>query len=492
MAATFRSVYPATGQHSSQEFVIAQELDVDQACERAARAARQYAATPGKQRAEFLSAIAGEIAAISEKIVQAASEETGLGVSPRLTSELDRTVFTLRMFADLIKDTSWKRNITMDAQEGSRPGFASTVVPLGPVAVFGASNFPLAYSTAGGDTASALAAGCPVVVKGHALHPETGLLVARAVDLAAEKTGMPTGVFSYIVSGGELDHAVGARLVQHPAIAAVGFTGSFAGGMALTRLAAARSIPIPVFAEMGSCNPIFILTSCEKPDETGGAIAASMLNSNGQMCTSPGLIFVVSNEEGNSAGDRAVLAMAGAIYSSSAQTMLSESIRSAYRKRVYECKQCDGVEVIARGSVSDGAGTYEHAVLLRCDLATFKRNITLREECFGPCAIVVACKDEKEMLDIAGQLPGCLAASVFGQGEAMARCVDEVKFIAGRIICNGVTTGVQVVPAMVHGGPFPATNQPQTTAVGARAIERWCRSVCVQNGPDSLVSAITF
>jgi alpha-ketoglutaric semialdehyde dehydrogenase len=487
---TFSSFHPATGTVPPQEFSATELGEVDKMCDDAGRVFREYARTKGALRAGFLREVSVQLEKKCDEILAAASAETGLDAQPRLSGELTRTVRTLRTFADLVDDShgerageqGWQRLTTIAGdpmrQPLPLPSLASKLIPLGPVAVFGASNFPLAYSVAGGDTASALAAGCPVLVKGHSLHPHTGRLVADIVHNAAHACGIPHGVFDYIVSGGEHDHAIGASLVQHPAIAAVGFTGSAAGGAALAKLTARRPVPIPVFAEMGSCNPIFILQSCEDPAAAGRAIAASLLHSHGQMCTTPGVIFVSEGPHAHSF----VQALTQVVSESVAKPMLGVKIRENFRARLFACAENSGVETLARSThISSDSGLTQAAVLLTCPLAVFQRYITLQEECFGPGALVVVCPGEAQMFAAIAALPGCLVGSVWGQGAPLQKFAEELTLRAGRVVCNGVPTGVEVSAAMVHGGPFPATNQSSTTAVGARAIERWCRPVCVQN-----------
>ncbi len=481
---TFTATSPATGRPLEQPFLAATPEQVDAACRRAA-AAFDHGADDAC-RAALLREAASGILELGDRLLQTASSETGLSI-PRLAGERDRTVFTLRMFADLAESGSWRREFVDPAQPNRtplpKPSLRRFLLPLGPAAVFGASNFPLAYSTAGGDTASALAAGCPVVVKGHALHPATGALVARVVDEAVTKVGAHPGMFTLLPAGGDRDHAVGAELVAHPAIRAAGFTGSHGGGMALHRMAQARPEPIPVFAEMGSVNPVFVLPCAAATD--GATIAerlfASVSNSCGQMCTCPGLVFVPAGSSST-----LVERFAAMVAESVAQPMLSQGMRQAFRGRIEACRAVGGVEVMASGREGVGDGFLQPVLLLRTDLATFASHPTLRDECFGPSTIIVACDGVEAMLGAAGSLPGSLAASIFHAcgDEADGRRLERALLRrVGRLVHNGVPTGVEVSPAMVHGGPYPATNQPHTTAVGAMAIERWCRPVCVQNHP---------
>jgi len=492
--ATFRCVSPFTGQPIAREHRIAPPDEVDSVCLAAAEAFEWLWAQPRGRRVALLRGIADSIAALGESLLTIASEETGLSV-PRLAGERDRTIFTLRMFADAVADGSCFRPAFDAANPGRaalpKPDLRRVLVPLGPVAVFGASNFPLAYSTAGGDTASALAAGCPVVVKGHPLHPGTGEMVAAAVGEAVRSAGCHHGVFAYLPcgGGGERELAIGQELVTHPAIAAVGFTGSFKGGMALHKLAGARASPIPVFAEMGSINPVFILPDALARE--GAAIAqklfGSFTNSNGQMCTKPGLVIV----QGGPGAEAFAEVLAALVNSAPAQTMLSDRIRSSFLSRLHDVGEVPGVDAVARSRPSPDSGIYQPAILLRTAAATLSRFPTLHDECFGPAMILVVCRDAEEMQRAAANMPGALAAAIFAaeSDHAVAQPLTAALVRrVGRLVFNGLTTGVEVSPAMVHGGPYPATNQPHTTAVGIMALERWCRPVCYQNAPEGLLA----
>jgi NADP-dependent aldehyde dehydrogenase len=388
------------------------------------------------------------------------------------------------MFANVVREGSWI-DAAIDRADPARsplpkPDLRRMLRPLGPVAVFGASNFPLAYSVAGGDTASALAAGCPVVVKGHPAHPGTGEMVAAAVSRAVAKVGLHPGTFSFLHSGGERDLAVGTELVSHPAIKAVGFTGSPVGGMALVRLAASRSDPIPVFAEMGSVNPVVILPGAlaANPADLAGKLAASATASYGQMCTCPGLIFAVQSP----AFDALKVALSAAFAAAKPAPMLSPRVRDGYLRRLGDNAHTSGVEILA------GSESQASPALLAVDAATFIASPGLHEECFGPAAILVACRSVAEMLEAAAHIPGSLTATLWADAsDDASRFVDLLTQRAGRFIVNGVPTGVEVSPAMVHSGPMPACNRPDTTAVGPQAIRRWCRPVCYQNVPQYLL-----
>jgi NADP-dependent aldehyde dehydrogenase len=487
-ASTFRPSTPATGQPTVREYRIAQADEVDTTCLKAAEAFDWLCQAPAAARSSLLRAIAQEISDLGDSLISLASEETGL-TSPRLAGERDRTVFTLRSFADAVDAGTWSRRCDdaamPDRKPLPKPSLRRELVPLGPVAVFGASNFPLAYSTAGGDTASALAAGCPVVVKGHALHPGTGEMVAAAIGRAIESTGAHHAVFGYLGAGGDRDHHIGAELVTHEAIKAVGFTGSFKGGMALHRLCQGRPEPIAVFAEMGSINPIFVLPAAasSQAESIADKLFASLSNSNGQMCTCPGLVFVVRGEQ----AEKLIGRLAKLTEEAPSQTMLSARMQAAFLARIHECAQVPGVDIIARAKRAPEMGVYQPLVVMRTTASTLARFETLHEECFGPSTIVVVCDDEAQMLHAAAKIPGSLAAAIFCDDPADTSVARKLAAVltrrVGRLVFQGVTTGVEVSPAMVHGGPFPATNQPHSTAVGTMAMERWCRPVCVQNAP---------
>ncbi|TSA39600.1 aldehyde dehydrogenase (NADP(+)) [bacterium] len=495
---SFTSIEPATGLQSTASFLAASHADVDQAASHAWHAFEEVSARTSKERAGLLLMAADEIVALGDDLVMTASRETGLPF-PRVASERDRTVFQLRMFADITREGSWVEAI-IDHGDPSRtpmpkPDLRRMLMPLGPVAVFGASNFPLAYSTAGGDTASALAAGCPVVVKGHPSHPATGEMVARALSKAVARTGFPAGMFSYLAAGGERDFAVGQELVRHPAIRGVGFTGSTTGGMALIALANARHDPIPVFAEMGSANPVFVLPGALAAD--GPAIVerlvASVTASSGQMCTCPGLVFAIRGEP----MERFVAAMCAAFAKLPPMVMLSTRIREAFFRRLGEVAGIVAVDTLVgtpQRAIGGALPITATPALLRTTLDVFGSHPTLADECFGPAAIVVECANESELADATARVRGSLTGSMWftpaesasplaiGLRERLARKV-------GRLICNGVPTGVEVTGAMVHSGPYPSCNRPDSSAVGHTAIRRWCRPVCFQNTTQDLLPA---
>ncbi len=488
----FQAQNPTTGESIPVSFTSASRDDVDAAARAAAAAFPLVLERTPKDRAALLDAIAAQIVALDLSLITLAGQETGLPAA-RLTSERDRTVNQLRMFAELVREGSWVR-ASIDRGDANRrpiakPDLRKMLRPLGPIAVFGASNFPLAYSTAGGDTASALAAGCPVIVKGHPAHPGTGELVARAVVAAVRETNFPSGTFSFLHAGGSRAMEVGQELVTHALVRGVGFTGSFQGGMALARLAAAREIPIPVFAEMGSVNPVFLLPQALDSSAASIAdrLAASMTSSCGQMCTCPGLFFAAKGR----GQEEFTRALHEALNRTEPQPMLTRGIRDTFDARIHDLAQAGASLIAGKELTGPSTGPVRRApVLLRCSFATFHANPTLREECFGPGAVLVLCDSTDQLDEAAALIPGSLTASIFaGQLDAgIAKSLQRIlEPRVGRLIYNGVPTGVEVNRSMVHGGPFPATNMPHSTAVGAHAIERWCRPICFQNTPDMLL-----
>lgn len=498
-AGGFRAVDPRSGEEVSPVFGCAVREWIDLAAEAAWGAFESYGELGGPARGALLEAIAEELDAAHDRIIERGVMETGL-TGARLGGEFKRMVSTLRSLARAVREGSWVRpsidHPVEGAAQGTIPGhdIRRVVVPLGPVAVFGASNFPLAYGVAGGDTASALAAGCPVIVKGHPAHPGTGEIMARAVVRAVERIGVDAGVFSYMHAGGEGEMGVGRALVEHPRVAAVGFTGSFKGGMALAAIAAGRERPIPVFAEMGSTNPVYVLpgAAAERGAAIGETLASSILESSGQQCTCPGIIFVVDGAPG--VGELTA-ALASRLEAARENVMLTRRVRDGYRGRVAACIEVEGVGCsaslrgFARGPVAATGPVVAPAGVMETTLGVLLGSGVLREEVFGPAALVVRCAGVEEMRAAVGGMPGSLTASVFaGAAEtALARRMLPWLFRgAGRVIYNGVPTGVRVAPSMVHAGPFPATNRPEATAVGPMAMERWVRPVCLQNLPETL------
>jgi NADP-dependent aldehyde dehydrogenase len=479
---TFRAEDAASGQPLEPAFHEAVQADIDAACEAAAAAADEWRDLPLEQRAAFLEAVAAELDATVDAFVERAPRETGLPEA-RIRGELARTTGQLRLFAQVVRSGDFL-GVRIDTADADRkpvpkPDLRHYRIPLGPVAVFGASNFPLAFSTAGGDTASAWAAGCPVVVKGHPAHPGTSALAAAAIERAVARTQMPEGVFS-LVQG--RSNAVGAALVQHPAIRAVGFTGSHAGGMALTRLAAERPVPIPVYAEMGSVNPLFLLPGAlaEDPETLANGFVGSLTLGCGQFCTNPGIIVAVRGE----ALEQFLGATAKAVAEVAPGVMLHSGILKAYEQGRQRLASVEGVTEVGASSRADSRAV---AAVYRTTAAVFRANPDLAQEVFGPTSLIVEVDDRADMLGVAEAMAGQLTATVHGTPAELTRqtgLLRTLERIAGRVLFNGFPTGVEVSHAMVHGGPYPATSDSRSTSVGTLAIDRFLRPVCYQNFPS--------
>lgn len=481
--AVFKATNPSTGQTIEPEFVSATAGDVDRAARIAAAAFVETAHRRGNERGELLRRIAANLESRGEALVQRAHLETALPQA-RLQGELGRTTGQLRMFAALVEDGSWV-DARIDRGDPSRkpapkPDLRSMLRPLGPVAVFGASNFPLAFSVAGGDTVSAFAAGCPVIAKAHPAHPGTSELAGLAIADAVRELGWAEGTFSLLFDAGV---EVGVDLVRHPAIKAVGFTGSRRGGLALMEIASKRAEPIPVYAEMGSINPVFILPDAMRTrgGEIAAALQASVTLGVGQFCTNPGLVITESGSAVSSFVDELHERMAA----TPAGTMLTAGICRAYRGGVARLAGVSGVE--QRLSVpADSDGT-AGAALFFTNAETFLRERGLMDEVFGPSTVIVEATREK-LLDLARALEGQLTVTIHAADGELASYQDLLAILetkAGRLVFNGFPTGVEVSKAMVHGGPFPATSDGRSTSVGTRAIERFTRAVCYQDFPDA-------
>jgi NADP-dependent aldehyde dehydrogenase len=482
----FRSVVAATGEFHGEPIPVSTEADVAAACAAAAEAFDVYRATDRETRAAFLERIAEEILAIGEPLIEAYVAESGLPRG-RGEGERGRTVGQLRLFADVVRKGQWQQlridPAMPDRAPLPRPDLRLRMIPVGPVAVFGASNFPLAFSTAGGDTASALAAGCPVVVKGHPAHPITGSLVAAAITKAVRDAGLPAGVFGHLVGP---SNELGAALVQDPRIMAVGFTGSRAGGLALVKLAQAREVPIPVYAEMSSINPVVLLPEALKArgEALGEAFVGSLTMGAGQFCTNPGLILAIDGE----GLDAFSAAAATGVGAAKRQTMLSSNIASAYAKGVEALASLPGVQKLAEGEI--GSTTCGGAVLFSTTAEKFLADKALGNEVFGASSVIVRCKDESELLQVLEGLEGQLTATLHmdaADEAAAAKVLPVLERKVGRILANGWPTGVEVSHAMVHGGPFPSTSDPRTTSVGSLAIDRYLRPVSYQNLSQNLL-----
>ncbi|MED5814193.1 aldehyde dehydrogenase (NADP(+)) [Mycolicibacterium sp. 050232] len=481
-----RGIDPQTGEGIEPGYAYGGQSDVNDACTAAAAAFPAYRSAPIETRARFLETIAANLESIGDALVDRAHTESGLP-RPRLTGEVGRTAGQLRLFAAVLREGSWNQAridpALPDRAPLPRPDIRQRSVPLGPVAVFGASNFPLAFSVAGGDTASALAAGCPVVVKAHDAHPGTSELVGRAITDAVAACGLPAGTFSLLYGFGP---ELGAALVTDPRIKAVGFTGSRAGGMALVAAAAARPEPIPVYAEMSAVNPVFLLGGAltDRAAELGRAFVGSLTLGSGQFCTNPGLVIAIDGPELDT-----FVAAAGEVVAASAPTvMLTPGIADSFREGVAALEA--EAELVARGSELDAPAAPCRAALFATDASTFLASQALQAEVFGAAGVLVRCSDSGEMLRLANSLEGQLTATIHADesdhGQA-GELLDVLELKAGRILFNGWPTGVEVGHAMVHGGPFPSTSDSRTTSVGARAIERFLRPVCYQDAPKSLL-----
>jgi len=475
-ASTFASS-PAHG--PSHNYSVGTPELVDRAVQAAEDAFDAYAATTRSTRAVFLDAIADEIEARGADITEIGTQETGLPEG-RLNGERGRTVGQMRLFADHIRDGAYldrRHDAAMpDRAPAPRPDLVMMQRPIGPVAVFGASNFPLAFSVAGGDTAAALAAGCPVVVKGHSAHPGTGEIVAEAIKAAIARTGMPAGVFSLIQGG---DRKVGQAIVQHPLIKAVGFTGSLGGGRALFDLCAQRPEPIPFFGELGSVNPMFVLPGAAeaRAEEMGAGWAGSLTMGAGQFCTNPGIAVIVDG----AAADRFVTAAGEALAAVGPQVMLTDGIAGAFAEGRARVAGAPGVQPV---QVAETEGRTAAPALYQTTARAFLANPELHHEVFGPLGLVVRAKSQDEALQIARGLEGQLTVTLHmddGDMDAARALRPVLERKAGRLLVNGFPTGVEVADTMVHGGPYPASTNFGATSVGTLSIRRFLRPVCYQN-----------
>jgi NADP-dependent aldehyde dehydrogenase len=465
------------------------EGDVDAVCAAAWNAFAAYRNTDAEARARFLEAIGEEIIGVGDALVDTACRESGLPRA-RIEGERGRTVGQLKLFADVLRRGGWmglRIDPALPDRTPPRPDLRLRQVAVGPVAVFGASNFPLAFSTAGGDTASALAAGCPVVVRQHPAHPETGAMVARAIHAAIERSGMPAGTFGTLSGPG---NALGAALVADPRIMAVGFTGSRGGGLALTRIAQERSVPIPIYAEMSSINPVVLCPAAlaARGAALGTAFVGSLTMGAGQFCTNPGLVVAIAGE----GLEAFVAAAAEALAEANAQQMLTAGIHQAYEAGVSTLDSHDKVSLVARGKVGDGVAQGS-AAFFQTDAQAFAADKALGHEVFGASSLLVRCRDHAELLAVLASLEGQLTASIQMDEDDTALAAGLVPLLehkAGRILVNGWPTGVEVAHAMVHGGPFPATSDGRTTSVGSLAIDRFLRPVSYQNLPSALLPLI--
>jgi 2,5-dioxopentanoate dehydrogenase len=484
--AMFRGVDPAKGEQLEPVYHCASIADLNRAADLAEEAFVVYRKLSGRERGRFLRHIADGLEAIVPELVERANRETALPEA-RLKGESARTINQLRLFAQVVEEGSWVNARIDPAQPDRKPlprsDIRSMMKALGPVAVFGASNFPLAFSVAGGDTAAAFAAGNPVIVKAHHAHPGTSEMVGQVIARSVRECGLPTGVFALLFGAGS---EIGAALVDHPNVKAVGFTGSLAAGKALMQRAAARPEPIPCFMEMSSVNPLFVLPEALKT--RGTQIAAGLFGSFtlgvGQFCTKPGLIYLPRNAD----ADALVAEVKALVEKASLSPMLTEGISKSYRSGIAGRQAQPQVNTVAQAS-SDGAGNnYAAPVLMEIDAKDLLTNPELSTEIFGPSALVIRYDSSEQLMELAGGIEGQLTATLHASDADLAKFADLIAILerkAGRLIVNGFPTGVEVCHAMVHGGPYPATSDSRATSVGTYSIYRFVRPVCYQDFPQA-------
>jgi alpha-ketoglutaric semialdehyde dehydrogenase len=460
--------------------------EINSIAEQAWKGFHQYRKLPLTRRASFMKAIATEIEGLGAMLAETATKDTNLPEA-RLQGEIARTVFQLNSYAQACERGDWleaRIDTAIPTKTPPRPDLRKMLVPLGPVVVFGASNFPFAYSTAGGDSACAFAAGCPVIVKAHPAHAATSELVAGAIFEAAKKCNMPKGIFAHVHSSG----FEGAQaLVTHPHVKAVGFTGSFTGGKALFDLANQRTEPIPVFAEMGSVNPVFLLGEKlkESAQDVAKMYAASITLSVGQFCTNPGLVIGIESDALQTFTD----ALGEAIKNIAPGTMLHPGIAKAYNQKRDAALKQEAVTTVAVSSVAakENQGT---PTIASVHAEAFLKNPLLHQEVFGPYSLIIRCRDTQEMVRVAQHLEGQLTSTLMATDTDIREneeLVESVKNICGRFILNGVPTGVEVCTSMQHGGPYPATTDSRFTSVGSDGIKRFARPVAFQNWSNNLL-----
>jgi 2,5-dioxopentanoate dehydrogenase len=469
-------------------FKDASPAEIDQALQASWVAFESYRHKSLKERAGFLRTVAMYLDSSSDELLKVAHRETHLEEA-RLKIELTRTIFQLTSYAQACEEGTWL-DIRIDTADPSRnppkPDLRKLLIPLGPVVIFGAANFPFAYSTVGGDTVCALAAGCPVIIKAHPAHADTSALVAAAAREAARAHNMPEDVFQHL-HGSSFE--VGKALVQHPLTKAVGFTGSYEGGRALFDLANQRAVPIPVFAEMGSINPVFLLPGKLKddPEKVANMFAASITQSGGQFCTNPGILVGIEGESLDQFADL----LGARIEQTKPAQMLHPGIAKSYHTKRAKALEQENVEVVAQ-TAFDYSEEESIPTIATTTAQEFLANPLLHKEVFGPYSLLVRCRDKEEMLQVAQTMEGQLTATLIattGEARAASELVDALHHICGRLVINGVPTGVEVALAMQHGGPFPATTDSRFTAVGADGIKRFARPICFQNYPEELLPA---
>jgi 2,5-dioxopentanoate dehydrogenase len=484
---TFKAIDPSNGKELPTDFKEATVAEVDFAVKKAEDAFKIFRNKSGAERAVFLKTIADELLALGDELIERCVSETGLPEG-RISGERGRTINQLKLFSNVLKEGSWPdARIDLaqpDREPVAKPDIRSMQKALGPVGIFGASNFPLAFSVAGGDTASALAAGCTIVVKAHPAHPGTCEMVAQAIIDAASKTGMPDGVFS-MVHGKSVD--VGMAIVKNPFIKAIGFTGSFRGGKAIFDAAAQRAEPIPVYAEMGSSNPVFILPGAlkDKKDEIAMGLTTSVTLGVGQFCTNPGLVFMQKSELTTAFQN----ALNEKFSETSSAVMLTSAISETYSTNTQKLAAQKDVEILANGKKA-GTGFQGVPALMQISARNFMSNKNFEEEVFGPSTLTVLTDKKSELIDIAEKLGGHLTCTLWANDDDLENykeLIDILERRTGRLIINGFPTGVEVCHSMIHGGPFPATTDSRSTSVGTTAINRFTRPLCYQNFPDQLL-----
>jgi NADP-dependent aldehyde dehydrogenase len=460
---------------------------VNRAFDEAGAGFLEFRKVSGDRRGDFLERIGEHIESLGDDLLTTAGTETSLPIAERLAGERARTVNQLRLFASLIREGSWVDaridSAIADRKPVPKPEIRRMLIPIGPVAVFAASNFPLAFSVAGGDTASALAAGCPVVVKAHPAHPATSELVADAIVRAAAETGMPAGVFSLLQS---TRNEISIAAVRHPSAKAVAFTGSLRAGRAIFDAAASRTDPVPVYAEMGSINPVFILTGAlrERAETIAQGMKASVMLGGGQFCTSPGVAVGIETEHFSRFSETLQELMRTA----PPPTMLHSGILQSFESGVERFRCIHGVQTVASTADTDQSKAQARPAVFATDFDTFRKHRALSEELFGPSTLVVHCNAREQMLAVAEGLEGHLTATIHGTAEDLAEYADLVSILerkAGRLIFNGFPTGVEVCASMQHGGPYPATTDSRSTSVGTAAVLRFARPVAFQNFPQA-------
>ena len=483
---TFRATNPAISQPLEPEFHNATKDEIDRAMNLAAEVFDDFRSRSAEERAAFLEAIADETMALGEELLQRANEETGLPM-PRLTGERGRAVGQAKLFAQVIREGSWVDaridTAIPDREPLPKPDVRRMFQPIGPVVVFGASNFPLAISVIGCDTVAALGAGCPVVVKGHPAHAGTCELLARAVQKAAQKCGLPSGVFSMVQGN---TNEVGLALVNHPAAQAVAFTGSLRGGRALCDAAAARPVPIPVYAEMGSTNPVFVLPGAmkERSEQIATGFVQSVTLGTGQFCTNPGLVLGLAGDSFSAFSD----SLAKLVTGTKPSTMLHPGIRDAYAKGLERFGKTADVELLATSSEGASSEKSEAAcTVYRTKVDNWFKSPELHDENFGPSSILFEADAASDLEKFAESLEGQLTSTIHGTTDdlkAHAKLIQILERKVGRLIFNGFPTGIEVCPSMHHGGPYPSASHSFFTSIGTAAILRFARPVCYQSWPD--------